>query len=147
MLKRILKFAAAVLSSAAVLTFTAPAQAQQQTAILNSQIPLRDAGAGKTFDAATARYIYFAQNDPYIIDYDGVRVSGSFSLSKIQAMPLWKNYISVTPFLYLNTVGVRFECSSATGYQTVLHFAGRAPEVRNDNCDLRQRVLSQSDTN
>lgn len=144
MFKRTMKFAAALLASAVVLASTAPAHAQQQTALLTSQIPLRGSGVGQTFDAATARYINFAQNDPYIVDYDGVRVNGSLSLSKIQAMPLWKNYIAVTPFLYLNTVGARFAC---TNYQTVVYFAGRAPEVRNDNCSLRDKVLSQSDTN
>lgn len=123
------------------------AHAQQQTGILTSQIPLRGAGQGNTFDAATARYIHFAQNDPYIIDADGIRVNGSFSLSKLQAMPLWKGYISVTPFLYINTVGARFTCNPGTNYATVITYAGHGSESRPDNCSLYTRVISQSDTN
>lgn len=141
-MKRILIAAAIALA-----TLAGAAQAQQQTGILSSQIPLRGAGQGSTFDAATARYINFAQNDPYIIDADGIRVNGSFSLSKLQAMPAWKGYIKVTDFLYINTVGARFSCNPGTNYATVINFAGHGSESRPDNCSLRDRVLSQSDTN
>lgn len=140
-MKRILPIAIALFATIGA------AQAQQQTGILASQIPLRGAGQGSTFDAATARYINFAQNDPYIIDADGIRVNGSFSLSKLQAMPAWKGYIKVTDYLYINTVGARFSCNPGTNYATLINFAGHGSEARADNCSLRDRVNSQSDTN
>lgn len=121
---------------------TSIAFAQQQTAILNSQFRLQ--GKQELVDLETARYINFAQNDPYIIDYDGVKRSGTISLSKLQANPLWKNYLSVTPFLYINTKGANFKCQN---YQTVIAWTGRAPEVANDNCSLISKLISQSDTN
>lgn len=121
--------------------------AQQQTALLNSQIPLRGAGVGKTMDLNTTRYIHFEQTDPYIIDADGQRVSGSLSLDKLQRMPLWKNYVAITPFIYINTGWARFECTAATNWFTVIHWAGKAPETNYDNCTLLNKILSQSDTN
>lgn len=148
MFKRILKFAAAALASAVVLTFTAPAQAQQQTAILNSQIWFQ--GQNKSFDLATAKKITFitgyGQYVPvFVTDHDGVQRSGSVSMSKLQANPLWKGYIATyNPLVFINTVGANFDC---TNWQTVISWAGRAPEVINDNCDLMARIRSQSDTN
>lgn len=141
-MKSILKFAiAAVIASASI-----GAQAQQQTGILTSQIPLRGAGQGNSFDAATTRYINFAQTEPYIVDADGIKVYGSFSLAKLQNMPLWKYYISVTPYLYLNTFGARFTCNASTNYATVITFAGHGSESKPDNCSLYNKVMSQSDT-
>lgn len=142
-MKRILKFfLGAIIASASI-----GAQAQQQTGILASQIPLRGAGQGNTFDAATARYVNFTQSEPYIIDADGIKVYGFFSLSKLQAMPLWKGYIAISPLLYLNTVGARFTCNPSTNYATVITFAGHGSESRPDNCSLYNKVMSQSDTN
>lgn len=148
MLKHILKFAAAVLASAAVLTFTAPAQAQQQTAILSGQIWFQ--GANKSFDMATAKKINIVTvvglSAPVIVtDYNGVQRTGTVSFSKMMNNPLWKNYIGTyDPHVFINTFGANFDC---VNWQTVISWAGRAPEVINDNCDLMGRIRSQSDTN
>lgn len=147
-MKRTLKFAAALLASAVVLAATAPVHAQQQTAILNSQIWFQ--GQNKSFDMATAKKITFATTggnlaQVVVTDHDGVQRSGSVSLSKLQSNPLWKNYIGTyTPFVFINTFGANFDC---TNWQTVVSWAGRAPEVISDNCDLLSRIRSQSDTN
>lgn len=137
MFKRII--AAAFIAAVAI-----SAQAQQQTGILTTQIPLRGAGTGSTFDMASGRYINFASNDAYVIDADGVRINGSMSLSKVQGMADWKHWLAVTPLFYINTQNVRFKCEN---YQTLIFWAGHAPEARNDNCSLYQKVISQSDTN
>jgi len=124
------------------------AQAQQQTAILNSQIWFQ--GQNKSFDMATAKKITFVTtsgnlSQVIVTDHDGVQRSGSVSLSKLQSNPLWKNYIGTyNVFVFINTFGANFDC---TNWQTVISWAGRAPEVVNDNCDLLSRIRSQSDTN
>lgn len=144
MFKRILKSAAL----AAALILSVGAQAQQQTAILTSQIWFQ--GQNKSFDMATAKKITFVTttgNTAQVIvtDHDGVQRSGSISLSKLQSNPLWKNYIGTyTPFVFINTFGANFDC---VNWHTVISWAGRAPEDINDNCDLLSRIRSQSDTN
>lgn len=142
-MKRILIAAAIALA-----TLAGAAQAQQQTALLNSQI--RFQGQNKTFDLATARKIRFIttngnMSQVVVTDYDGVQRTGTISLSKLQAMPLWKNYVpTYNPFEFINTVGANFDCAN---YQTVIAWTGRAPEVINDNCSLVYKIMSQSDTN
>lgn len=133
-----------ILIAVALFATLGAAQAQQQTGVLNTQFRLQ--GQQKTLDLDTAQYINFAQNDPYVIDYDGVRHNGSFSLSKIQANPLWKNYVQSPSnvFLYVNTKYVNFACVNS---QTVAKRTGRATEAINDNCALQTRIISQSDTN
>jgi hypothetical protein len=146
MLKRILTVAAVALSITACGVGTA--HAQQQTALLISQIPFQ--GQNKTFDLATAKKITFVtgygQYVPAVVtDHDGVQRSGSISMSKLLANPLWKGYIGTyNPLVFINTVGANFDC---VNWQTVISWAGRAPEVINDNCDLLTRIRSQSDTN
>lgn len=142
-MKTMFKSFAVAAAIAMLLTASITAQAQQQTGILTNQIPLRGAGEGKTVDVSSLRYISFASNDAYVIKKTGAKVYGSMSLTKLQAMPAWKDYVMVTPLLYLNTRGVDSEC---VNYQTVLEFAA-GTEVRNDNCSVRDRIKSQSDTN
>ena len=132
-----------ILITIALFATIGAAQAQQQTGILTNQIPLRGAGEGKTVDVSSLRYISFNSSDAYVIKKNGARVNGSMSLTKVQAMPAWKDYVAVTPLLYVNTRGADFDC---VNYQTTLEFAS-GTEVRNDNCSLRDRVKSQSDTN
>lgn len=132
----------------AAVALSASAFAQQQTALLISQIPFQ--GQNKTFDLATAKKITFitgsGQYVPVIVtDHDGVQRSGSISMSKLMTNPLWKGYIGTyNPLVFINTVGANFDC---VNWQTVISWAGRAPEVINDNCDLLTRIRSQSDTN
>lgn len=133
---------------ALIAAFSVSAFAQHQTAILNSQIWFQ--GQNKSFDLATAKKITFVTTNGnlsqvIVTDHDSVQRSGIVLLSKLQSNPLWKNYIGTyNPFDFVNTFGANFDC---TNYQTVISWAGRAPEVINDNCDLLGRIRSQSDTN
>lgn len=131
-----------IIAAAFIAAIAISAQAQQQTGLLVNQIPLHGAGEGKTVDVSGLRYISFASNDTYVIKKNGAKVAGSMYLGKVQNMPAWKDYVAVTPLLYLNTRGVDVDC---VNYQTILEFAG-GTEVRNDNCSLRDRIKSQSDT-
>lgn len=135
-----------ILAIAALMLAAAGAQAQQQTGILNSQFRLQ--GQIKTVDLATARKITFVTTNGYtsnvvITDYDGVQRTGSISLSKLQASPLWKNYVAQSAFVYINTLGANFDCLG----NTVISWTGRQPETLNDNCSLVYKIISQSDTN
>lgn len=136
-----------ILIAAALFATVAVAQAQQQTAILNSQFRLQ--GQLKTLDLATAQKITFIttngnMSNVVVTDYDGIQHTGTISLSKLQANPLWKGYVSYSPFIYFNTFGANFNCQN---YQTVVSRTGRPQEVVNDNCYLVNRIISQSDTN
>lgn len=134
--------AASIIVSLTMATFSGQAVAQQQTGLLANQVTLHGAGEGKTVDVSGLRYISFASNDAYVIKKTGAKVYGSMYLNKVQNLAAWKNYVAVTPLLYLNTQGVDVDCIN---YQTVLEFAA-GTEVRNDNCSLRDRIKSQSDT-
>jgi len=133
-----------IISAAFIAALAISVQAQQQTGLLTNQIPLHGAGEGKTVDLSSLRYISFAANDAYVIKKNGSQAYGTMHLAKIQNMASWKDYIAVTPTLFLNTRGIDSDCVNG---QTILEFAAPgAIEARNDGCALRDRIKAQSDT-
>lgn len=133
MFKRILKSAA--LTAAVVLSVAAcgvgTAHAQSQTQTLNTQFVI---GTNKTFNLATAKEIYIANNSSsYVVDYNGVKTVGDINWSRLSQHPLWKNYAAYFGQRYFNTAQMEhLECNTSS--QSALNWTGRAPEALNDNC-------------